>query len=178
MTSEEERLISGQAWEDWCDRLKGVGRSILAEGFPDSPRERTEGFRWLTRLVTHATQLEVEAGDPLHPFCGAVTMTSTPEARMSTHTVPDATQSSTNSPPTACTASATAFRYPSGSIMPDDVSTWGAKTTSGFCASMVASTSSRGAGANGDAPAPSLRRALSTTSEAGMPPASNIWVQR
>ena len=32
MTSEEERLISGQAWEDWCDRLKAVGRSILIGG--------------------------------------------------------------------------------------------------------------------------------------------------
>lgn len=68
MTSEEERLMSGQAWDDWCDRLKAVGHSILADGFPDSPRERAEGFRWLTRLVTYATQMEVEAGDPLHPF--------------------------------------------------------------------------------------------------------------
>ena len=68
MTSEAERLMSGQAWEDWCDRLKEAGRSILADGFPDSPRERAEGFRWLTRLITHATQLEVEAGDPRHPF--------------------------------------------------------------------------------------------------------------
>ena len=67
MTSEAERLVSGQAWDDWCDRLKGVGRSILAEGFPDSPRERAEGFRWLTRLVRFATRMEVEAGDPLHP---------------------------------------------------------------------------------------------------------------
>ena len=47
MTSDEERLISGQAWEDWCDRLKSVGRSILAEGFPDSPRERAEGVSFL-----------------------------------------------------------------------------------------------------------------------------------
>ncbi len=62
MTSEEERLISGQAWEDWCDRLKGVGRSILAEGFPDSPRERAEGFRWLNRVTQfwHDVQPEYE----------------------------------------------------------------------------------------------------------------------
>ena len=34
MTSDEERLVSGQAWDDFCDRLRSVGRSILAEGFP------------------------------------------------------------------------------------------------------------------------------------------------
>jgi hypothetical protein len=65
---EEERLISGNAWRQWCDRLKAAGESILADGFPDSPRDRAEGFRWLTRLVVHAVQLEVEAGDPRHPF--------------------------------------------------------------------------------------------------------------
>ncbi len=68
MSSDEKRLASGEMWEAWCDRLKAAGKSILDEGFPDSPRERAEGFRWLTRLVTYATQMEIEAGDPRHPF--------------------------------------------------------------------------------------------------------------
>jgi hypothetical protein len=68
MTDDGTRLVTGEAWRDFCDRLKAAGDSILAEGFPDRPQDRAEGFRWLTRLVTHATQLEVEAGDPLHPF--------------------------------------------------------------------------------------------------------------
>ena len=68
MTDDEARLASGEMWDAWCDRLKATGRAILADGFPDSPRERAEGLRWLTRLVTHATQLEVEAGDPSYPF--------------------------------------------------------------------------------------------------------------
>ena len=63
----EDKLLSGQAWRDWCDRLKAVGDNILGDEFPAEPRERAEGFRWLTRLVTHATQLEVEAGDPRFP---------------------------------------------------------------------------------------------------------------
>ncbi|MGH0038519.1 MAG: DUF1214 domain-containing protein [Myxococcota bacterium] len=62
-----ERLLSGDAWRDWCDRLKEAGEAILGEGFPADPRDRAEGFRWLTRLVVHAVQLEVEAGDPRHP---------------------------------------------------------------------------------------------------------------
>ncbi len=44
------------------------------------------------------------------PFCGAEISTSTPASRMSTHTQPEAMQSSTNRPPTSCTASATARR--------------------------------------------------------------------
>jgi hypothetical protein len=68
MGRNEDALVSGEAWRDFCDRLKAAGEAILADGFPDSPFDRAEGFRWLTRLVVHATQLEVEAGDPRHPF--------------------------------------------------------------------------------------------------------------
>jgi hypothetical protein len=67
MTSDEQRLLSGEAWREFCDRLKDAGESILQEGFPSEPGDRAEGFRWLTRLVTHATQMELEAGDPEHP---------------------------------------------------------------------------------------------------------------
>jgi len=62
-----ERLTSGEAWRDFCRRLEAAGDAILAEGFPDRPGDRAEGFRWLTRLVGHATRMEVEAGDPRHP---------------------------------------------------------------------------------------------------------------
>jgi len=68
MTPEAQRLMSGEAWHDFCDRLKLTGDAILSDGFPNSPFDRAEGFRWLTRLITHATQMEVEAGDPAHPF--------------------------------------------------------------------------------------------------------------
>ena len=53
---------------------------------------------------------KAQQGEPLQPFCGALISTSTPVAAMSTHIAPEAMQSSTNRPPTACTASATAFR--------------------------------------------------------------------
>jgi hypothetical protein len=68
MSRDENALVSGEAWRDFCDRLKAVGDSILAEGFPDGSFDRAEGFRWLTRLVVHAIHLEVEAGDPRHPL--------------------------------------------------------------------------------------------------------------
>ena len=47
-------------------------------------------------------------GEPLHPFCGALTSTSTPRSAMSTHSAPDAMQSRTKSPPTSWVAAATA----------------------------------------------------------------------
>ncbi len=67
MGQDEDALASGEAWRDFCDRMKAAGEAILADGFPDAPFDRAEGFRWLTRLMVHATQLEVEAGDPSHP---------------------------------------------------------------------------------------------------------------
>jgi len=62
-----DRLLSGDAWRQWCDRLRAAGEKILESGMPEAPRERAEGFRWLTRLLVHAVQMEIEAGDPLHP---------------------------------------------------------------------------------------------------------------
>ena len=49
-----------------------------------------------------------QQGELLQPFCGAEISTSMPQAFMSTHIAPLAMQSSTNRPPTSCTASATA----------------------------------------------------------------------
>lgn len=62
-----KRLVTGEAWRQWCERLAAVGEEILGEGFPQVPRDRAEGFRWLTRLVVHATRMELEAGDPQFP---------------------------------------------------------------------------------------------------------------
>ena len=77
-------------------------------------------FRSQAKLVLVVASIRVRAcslsitnaqqGEPLQPFCGALTSTSTPQAAMSTQIVPEAMQSSTNRPPTACTASATVRR--------------------------------------------------------------------
>ena len=67
----------------------------------------------LASIAARARSLSItkaQQGEPLQPFCGALTSTSTPVACMSTQTAPEAMQSSTNSPPTSCTASATARR--------------------------------------------------------------------
>lgn len=62
-----ERLMSGEAWRDFCDRLKSAGDRILEADFPDDERTRAEGYRGLLRLLAYSTRLEIESGDPLFP---------------------------------------------------------------------------------------------------------------
>ena len=65
MSDDADRLLSGQSWHDFCDRLRAVGDTILGDEFPQSDRDRTEGFRYLTRLLSYAMLMEVEGGDPV-----------------------------------------------------------------------------------------------------------------
>src|SRR5262245_64594087 len=62
-----ERLMTGKSWEEFCDTLKSAGRTILAEGSPDNPLDRAEGFRYLSRLTRAALETFVEHADPLAP---------------------------------------------------------------------------------------------------------------
>jgi hypothetical protein len=62
-----DRLVSGDAWRDFCDRLKAVGERILADDFPASGVDRAEGFRHLTRLSVYALQWFVELHDSEFP---------------------------------------------------------------------------------------------------------------
>lgn len=62
-----ERVMTGRSWEEFCDALKGAGQTILAEGSPDNPLDRAEGFRYLTRLTRAALEAFVEFNDPLAP---------------------------------------------------------------------------------------------------------------
>ena len=50
--SSEERILSGQTWDDFCDELKRIGRDVvMADTAPDSLLDRSEGFRYLARLT-------------------------------------------------------------------------------------------------------------------------------
>lgn len=62
-----ERLASGAAWEDFCERLKGVGQRILEDDFPGDATARAEGYRHLARLTTYALQWYVDFHDADFP---------------------------------------------------------------------------------------------------------------
>jgi hypothetical protein len=67
MDKDSERLLTGEAWREWCERLKAAGDRILESDFPGDERTRTEGYRALTRLLGYATRIELEAADPAFP---------------------------------------------------------------------------------------------------------------
>src|SRR5271157_5132885 len=66
------------AWSSYAERIKAVGESITGDGFPDEPRLRAEGYRYVSRLTNLAQQIYVEFGDPARPSLFRVGDDTTP----------------------------------------------------------------------------------------------------
>lgn len=62
-----ETVVTGKAWDDFCDTLKAAGGSVVGFGNPDDPLSRAEGFRYLSRLIRAALDNFIESGDPDQP---------------------------------------------------------------------------------------------------------------
>jgi hypothetical protein len=62
-----EKVLSGRAWAEFCDALKEVGALVQGPHAPDDPLDRTEGYRFLMRLVRYGFESFLEYNDPLHP---------------------------------------------------------------------------------------------------------------
>ena len=62
-----ERIVSGKAWEEFCDSLKAAGASLIYSGTPKDPFNQAEGFRYLTRLTRAGLEAFVEYSDPAFP---------------------------------------------------------------------------------------------------------------
>lgn len=62
-----KRLLSGDAWDDFCDTLKVAGRML--ESFPAEPSDldRAEWYRYLTRLARNGFERFVENCEPERP---------------------------------------------------------------------------------------------------------------
>ena len=59
-----QKVVDGTAWREFCDLLADAGQAILAEGNPDDPLDRAEGYRMLTRLLRGALESRLEYGRP------------------------------------------------------------------------------------------------------------------
>lgn len=60
-------VISGRAWEQFCDSLKRAGAQVLRAEAPASELDRAEGFRYLTRLLRLGLEMHLEHADPDFP---------------------------------------------------------------------------------------------------------------
>jgi hypothetical protein len=63
----EQRLLSGEAWDDFCETLKRAGHLLEAFGDAPSATERAEWYRFLTRLTRNGFERFVENCEPDRP---------------------------------------------------------------------------------------------------------------
>lgn len=61
-----ERVVSGEAWAEFCDALKDAGDEVLRPGMTD-PLDIAEGYRMLTRLLRGTLENRLEYGYPAFP---------------------------------------------------------------------------------------------------------------
>ena len=63
----EQRVVSGKAWEEFCDSLKAAGAAMNFPGAPRDPFSQAEGYRHLSRLARAGLMAFVEHADPKAP---------------------------------------------------------------------------------------------------------------
>lgn len=63
-----ERVVSGKAWDEFCDSLKAAGTSLMYSGTPKDPFSQAEGIRYLTRLTRAGLEAFIEYSDPAFPI--------------------------------------------------------------------------------------------------------------
>jgi len=62
------RIVSGKAWEEFCDRLKSAGTALVYPGAPQDALQQAEGVRYLARLTRAGLEGFLEFGDPRFPM--------------------------------------------------------------------------------------------------------------
>lgn len=60
-------VMDGSAWRAFCRSLEAAGEVILAPTAAANPLDRAEGFRYLTRLLRIALEMNLEWADPDFP---------------------------------------------------------------------------------------------------------------
>lgn len=62
-----QRLLSGQAWDDFCDTLKVAGRHINQVNGPLSEQDIADWYRFVSRLTRSSLERLLENGEPTRP---------------------------------------------------------------------------------------------------------------
>jgi hypothetical protein len=63
----EDRIVSGQLWDEYCDALKRAGHLLHRPGVPRDPLNQAEGMRYLSRMVRAGLEAMVESADAAFP---------------------------------------------------------------------------------------------------------------
>ncbi|MDX2303463.1 MAG: DUF1214 domain-containing protein [Microscillaceae bacterium] len=63
-----QRIVSGRAWNEFCDSLKAAGASLVFQGTPRDAFHQAEGHRYLTRLLRAGLEAFIEYADPAYPI--------------------------------------------------------------------------------------------------------------
>ncbi|MCB9753758.1 MAG: DUF1214 domain-containing protein [Myxococcales bacterium] len=61
------RVVSGEAWAEFCDTLKAAGAALSYPGTPQGALDQAEGYRYLSRLARAGLEAFVEHADPARP---------------------------------------------------------------------------------------------------------------
>ena len=69
LSPEEQRVVSGAAWDEFCDTLKAAGAAMLAPGAPRDPFNQAEGYRYLARLARAGLENYLECADVEVSLC-------------------------------------------------------------------------------------------------------------
>lgn len=63
----EESTTLECVWDEFCNALKRAGDNLVRPGTMLSPLDRAEGFRYLSRLLRIALEMQLESGDARFP---------------------------------------------------------------------------------------------------------------
>ncbi len=62
-----QRIVSGTAWDEFCDTLKAAGAAVSGLDAPLDPLTQAEGYRYLSRLARAGLEAFLEHADPRAP---------------------------------------------------------------------------------------------------------------
>lgn len=62
-----KQLLTGESWEEFCERLKQLGKTVLSEDVPETEIDRAEGYRYLLAALAESIDVSLYRSDVTDP---------------------------------------------------------------------------------------------------------------